>query len=67
MFKQLNGSGSGALTLDEFLSVYECGALRWAPQHGRAPWYGALGPVEVIGRVASTIVNWPYFEHIVCE
>ncbi|XP_077289206.1 two pore calcium channel protein 1-like [Arctopsyche grandis] len=65
MFKQLNGTASGALTLEEFLSVYECGALRWAPQHDRAPWYGALGPIEVLGRAAFNIVNWPYFEHIV--
>lgn len=67
MFKQLNTSNTGALSLEEFVSVYECGALKWAPQHDRAPWYGALGPIEVIGRYSSYIVNWQYFEYLVCK
>ncbi|XP_039751866.1 two pore calcium channel protein 1-like isoform X2 [Pararge aegeria] len=64
MFKQLNRSGTGALSRGEFAALYDALSLRWAPQAARAPWLGA-GPLEPLGRWASAAVAWPYFEHLV--
>ncbi|XP_026313449.1 two pore calcium channel protein 1-like isoform X1 [Hyposmocoma kahamanoa] len=64
MFKQLNQSGTGGLSRQEFANLYEVFALRWAPQQARAPWY-ADSFLEPLGRAASVAVRWPYFEYLI--
>ncbi|KAL0868052.1 hypothetical protein ABMA27_008699 [Loxostege sticticalis] len=64
MFKQLNQSGTGGLTRAEFANLYEVFALRWCPQHARAPWY-AESALEPVGRAAAAAVRWPYFEYLI--
>lgn len=68
MFKQLNTSSSGALNVDEFITVYDSVTLHWSPKDPPQPWYfTAWKPIQIICKGARKLIFWPYFEHIVCK
>lgn len=68
MYKQLSPSGGEDLTLNEFYYIYDANELRWEAQFAQIPWFHATwAPLQVVCRYANDIVNWPYFEHIVCK
>lgn len=68
MFKQLNSSGSGGISLDEFYSIYDANMLRWEAQFSQIPWFHhTWEPLQLICRYSHVVVTWPYFEHIICE
>lgn len=68
MFRHMNASGTGALSCDEFLSVYDVTTLQWEPQYSSIPWYHtAWKPVQMLCNGANVAIMSPYFEAIVCK
>lgn len=68
MFKQLNHTNTGALTVDEFISVYDAVTLKWSPKDPSEPWYSKTWlPFRTVCKYSRIFVTWPYFEHIVCK
>lgn len=67
MFRQLNGSGNGALSEEEFLGIYDVNSLKWHLKDPPDPWFSAAWPpLRTICRGSRLFVTWHYFEHIVC-
>ena len=68
MFRQMNASGTGALSSDEFLNVYDVTTLKWDPQYSSIPWYHtAWKPLQMLCVGANAAIISPYFEPIVCK
>lgn len=68
MFRYLNTSGSGSLTIEEFYGVYDAVMMTWQPQVLDTPWYFTASPtIQKICQSANTIISWPYFDHIFCK
>ncbi|XP_011298862.1 two pore calcium channel protein 1-like isoform X1 [Fopius arisanus] len=66
MFRHMNASGSGALSCEEFLSVYDVTTLQWEPQFTGIPWYHtAWPPLQMLCTGANAAIMWPYFESLV--
>ncbi|CAB0035202.1 unnamed protein product [Trichogramma brassicae] len=66
MFRYLNTSGSGYLTSDEFLNIYDATVLKWDLHYTSIPWYKMVWkPMQILCQSAHTIVNWPYYESLV--
>lgn len=66
MFVHMNNSGSGSLSSEEFLSVYESTTLQWEQQYSGVPWYhAAWQPLQILCTGAHKFSEWPYFESIV--
>ncbi|KAG8296528.1 Two pore calcium channel protein 1 [Homalodisca vitripennis] len=67
MFKQLNTSNSGALTLDEFCNVYDAVAINWEVQYAHIPWFhSAWMPLQRLCQLMHNLVMWAHFESVVC-
>ncbi|XP_054279606.1 two pore calcium channel protein 1-like isoform X2 [Macrosteles quadrilineatus] len=67
MFKQLNTSNSGAITLDEFCSVYDAVSIDWEVQYANIPWFhSAWMPLQRFCQLMHNVVMWTHFETIVC-
>lgn len=68
IFRQLNASGTGLLTQDEFLNIYDAISLRWRHKNPPDPWFSAAWPpLRGLCRTARDMVTWPYFEYFVCK
>lgn len=68
IFRQLNHSGTGVLTEDEFLEIYDAVTLRWRLKDPPDPWFSAAwSPLRLLCRTARTVVTWEFFEYIVCK
>ena len=68
MFRYLNVSGTGTLTSDEFLNVYDATVLTWEPQYSSIPWYHmAWPPLQILCQAAHAAISWTYFESLVCK
>ncbi|KAK0159692.1 hypothetical protein PV327_010782 [Microctonus hyperodae] len=66
MFRHMNGSGSGALSCEEFLAVYDVTTLEWEPKYSGIPWYhAAWHPLQILCTGAHSAIMWPYFETLV--
>ncbi|CAH0546809.1 unnamed protein product [Brassicogethes aeneus] len=66
LFKHLNTSDTGYLSEDEFIHIFDAVNLRWYVKDLADPWFSAAWPpLRTLSRTTRTIVNWPYFEHIV--
>ncbi|XP_043269050.1 two pore calcium channel protein 1-like isoform X2 [Venturia canescens] len=66
MFRHMNASGTGSLSCDEFLSVYDVTTLQWEPQYSSVPWYHtAWKPLQMLCNGANSCIMSPYFEPIV--
>ncbi|XP_034946569.1 two pore calcium channel protein 1-like isoform X2 [Chelonus insularis] len=66
MFRHMNASGSGALSCEEFLSVYDVTTLEWEPQYSGIPWYRTTWPpLQMLCTGAHAAITWPYFETVV--
>lgn len=66
MFRQLNVSRNGDLTLDDFLNVYDIAALRWSIKGPIDPWFSAAWPpLRSFCRFSRFLVTWKYFEYVV--
>lgn len=66
IFRQLNASGTGLLTQDEFLNIYDAISLRWRHKDPPDPWFSAAWPpLRGLCRTARDMVTWPYFEYFV--
>ncbi|XP_017772430.1 PREDICTED: two pore calcium channel protein 1-like isoform X2 [Nicrophorus vespilloides] len=66
IFRQLNASGSGSLTSEEFFGIYDAASLRWHLKDPPDPWFNAAWPpLRFVCRAARALVLWKYFEHIV--
>lgn len=67
MFKQLNASGSGTMSEEEFIGLYDASSLRWHLKDPPDPWFSAAWPpLRMFCRAARRLVLWKYFEYIVC-
>lgn len=63
MFQHLNASGSGVLSSEEFLNVYDTIMLQWEPQYSTVPWYHSSSrPLQILCTGAHAAIRWPYFE-----
>ena len=68
IFKALNKSNTGSLSLDEFYQVYTACNLKWRPTEPEAPWFSHLPfPGPRIGTFIRKIVISPVFEGFVCK
>lgn len=68
MFRYLNTSASGSLTLEEFYGIYDSVMMTWQPQAIDTPWYFTASPtVQKICQIANSIISWSYFDHIFCK
>lgn len=68
MFRYLNTSGTGSLTIEEFYGIYDSVMMTWQPQAIDTPWYFTASPaVQRICQTANSIISWPYFDHIFCK
>ncbi|XP_044763143.1 two pore calcium channel protein 1-like [Coccinella septempunctata] len=66
MFHLLNVSGTGSLTQDEFLNIYDALSVKWRLREPLDPWFSsAWPPLRAFYRLARSIVMWQYFEYIV--
>ncbi|XP_076181278.1 two pore segment channel 1 isoform X1 [Ptiloglossa arizonensis] len=63
MFRHLNASGTGVLSAEEFLNIYDTIELQWEPQYSTVPWYhSAPQPLQILCTGAHTAIRWTYFE-----
>nr|CAD7396976.1 unnamed protein product [Timema cristinae] len=66
MFKELNTSDSGSLSLEEFYAVYDATLLKWEAQFSHIPWFHTTWiPLQRLCQWAHDFVIWPYFEHVI--
>ncbi|XP_045469112.1 two pore channel protein 1-like [Harmonia axyridis] len=66
MFHLLNISGTGSLTEDEFLHIYDALSVKWRLREPLDPWFSsAWPPLRVFYNISRRIVMWKYFEHII--
>ncbi|XP_033207244.1 two pore calcium channel protein 1-like isoform X2 [Belonocnema kinseyi] len=66
MFRLMNASGTGTLSTEEFLSVYDVTVLCWEPQYSSIPWYhAAWRPLQFLCQGANIAISWPYFESLI--
>jgi len=68
MFKELNASGSGSLSLEEFYSLYDAVMLKWEAQFSQIPWFHTTwAPLQTFCQFTHDFVTWKYFDYIVCK
>jgi hypothetical protein len=68
MFKELNPTGSGLLSVEEFYSVYDAVMLKWEAQFSQIPWFHTTwSPLQTFCQFTHDFVTWKYFEYIVCK
>ncbi|VEN34802.1 unnamed protein product [Callosobruchus maculatus] len=66
IFRQLNASGNGLMTQEEFLSIYDAVTLKWRNKNPLDPWFSAAWPpLRMFCRLSRTLVMWKYFEYII--
>ncbi|XP_067137462.1 two pore calcium channel protein 1-like [Centruroides vittatus] len=66
MFKTLDITKTGFLSIEEFYQVYEVGPLKWKPKRPEEPWFSNLGnPWEIIFRAIHQLVTWKYTDIII--
>ncbi|KZC12738.1 PREDICTED: two pore calcium channel protein 1-like [Dufourea novaeangliae] len=65
MFRHLNASGSGVLSSEEFLNIYDTTILQWEPQYSSVPWYHSTSqPMQILCTGAHAAIRWSYFESV---
>ncbi|XP_016904333.1 two pore calcium channel protein 1 isoform X3 [Apis cerana] len=63
MYQHLNASGSGVLSIEEFLNIYDTIILQWEPQYSTVPWYHSTSqPLQILCTGAHAAIRWSYFE-----
>ncbi|XP_078040114.1 two pore segment channel 1 isoform X1 [Augochlora pura] len=63
IYRHLNASGSGALSSQEFLNIYDTIVLQWEPQYSSVPWYhSASKPLQILCNGADAVIRWSFFE-----
>lgn len=68
MFKYLNTSNTGVLSLDEFCQVYDAVAITWEVQYADIPWFhSAWMPLQQLCQLMHNLVMWTHFETVVCK
>lgn len=68
MYQHLNASGSGVLSAEEFLNIYDTIILQWEPQYSTVPWYHSTSqPLQILCTGAHAAIRWPYFETLMCK
>lgn len=68
MFRHMNVSGSGALSCEQFLSIYDTTTLQWELQYSNIPWYrDTWWLLQKFCEGAHHTTKWPHYETIVCE
>ncbi|XP_043481465.1 two pore calcium channel protein 1-like isoform X1 [Leptopilina heterotoma] len=66
MFKLMNTSGVGYLSIEEFFSVYDVTVLSWEPQYSSTPWYHtAWKPLQFLCKGANLAISWKYFDTLI--
>lgn len=67
MFKQLNASNTGHLSLTEFCNIYDAVSLKWEAQYAHIPWFhSAWIPLQQFCQLMHNIICWKHFDHIIC-
>ncbi|XP_076034429.1 two pore calcium channel protein 1-like isoform X2 [Oratosquilla oratoria] len=66
MFKTLNRSCSGLLSLGEFYNVYQVAGFTWRPKEPAKPWFDELPfPVRSLFYLIRKLVTWKWFDYFV--
>ncbi|KAL3272233.1 hypothetical protein HHI36_022716 [Cryptolaemus montrouzieri] len=66
MFHLLNVSGTGSLTQDEFLNIYDALTVKWRLRESLDPWYlSAWPPLRAFYKLSRAVITWKYFEYVV--
>ncbi|XP_044739100.1 two pore calcium channel protein 1-like isoform X2 [Chrysoperla carnea] len=67
MFKYLNTSNTGLLTLNEFIKVYDACTLRWIHYNPQLQWFEDIpySFIRSICKICHIIISWKYFENII--
>lgn len=68
IFKALNRSNSGMLSLSEFCNIYDICGYVWRPQKPPFPWFNGLpGPIRGCCYLIRRLVTWKWFDRFVCK
>ena len=68
VFKLLNQSRSGQISLDEFYEVYDATLFRWNVPRLEKDWFGDLWrPVRDVLKTVQKAVTSKWFEYTVCK
>lgn len=68
MFCHMNTSKNGALTREEFLSIYDATKLQWNLQYTNLPWYHTTWwPLQILCTAIHSVIKWSFFETLVCK
>ena len=68
VFKLLNQSGSGQISLDEFYEVYDATLFRWNVPRLEKDWFSDLWrPVRDVLKTVQKAVTSKWFEYTVCK
>ncbi|XP_050723156.1 two pore channel protein 1-like isoform X2 [Eriocheir sinensis] len=63
IFKALNRSNSGLLSLSEFYNIYDICGYYWRPQKPPLPWFNELpGPIRCCCYLIRSLVTWKWFD-----
>ncbi|XP_020294298.1 two pore calcium channel protein 1-like [Pseudomyrmex gracilis] len=66
MFCHMNTSKNGALTREEFLSIYDATKLQWNLQYTNLPWYHTTWwPLQILCTAIHSVIKWSFFETLV--
>ena len=68
IYKTLNQSNSGLLSLDEFYNVYEVSGFYWRRNAPLKAWFHYLPtPFYEICSLIRRLVTWVWFKFFVCK
>lgn len=63
IFKALNRSNSGLLSLSEFYNIYDICGYYWRPQKPPLPWFNELpDPIRCCCYLIRSLVTWKWFD-----
>ncbi|XP_067014675.2 two pore channel protein 1 [Anabrus simplex] len=66
MFKYLNVSSSGTLSLTEFYGIYDAVLLNWDAQFSHIPWFHTTwAPVQTVCQLCHDLVTSRYFDMVI--
>lgn len=69
MFRLLNTSGSGIISVHEFYHIYDVLDTRWRVRDEEPFWFSRLRSrnLALLAEKAHWLVTWNFFDYFVCK